>query len=142
MSTTELRTRPGLQIGAVLALAVVVVVPLAVLLREHGPGSMWAGFLIGAAIAFLGFGVALWRTQRHSARTTPADRALLHTGDERDDALLTQALAVVGVVAIPLTGLATIALAVGADTEMVMAILLITEVTVLVVGFAIFNRRS
>lgn len=142
MSTTD-TTAPKATIAWLAGLAAVVGVgvPLALLLRAHGPGSMWVGFVVGAAIALVGFGVAIWRARRPD-RSTPTDRALLHVGDERDDNLVTRSLAVVGLAALPLTGLATVALAVGVEMLAVMGGLLIVEVAVLVGAYAVISRRS
>lgn len=63
-------------------------------------------------------------------------------GDERDGAILTRAAAVVGIAALPLTGLATVALAVGAEMLAVMGALLVTELAILVGAFAVVSRRS
>ncbi|MFD3444700.1 hypothetical protein ACFDTO_08895 [Microbacteriaceae bacterium 4G12] len=84
----------------------------------------------------------MWRLTRRPARATTFERAWTQTGDERDDAVLTRALAVVGLLAIPLTGAATIAIALGASVETVLALLLAAEILVGAVAFAVINRRS
>ena len=73
---------------------------------------------------------------------TTFERAWLQSGDERDDAVLTRSLAVLGLLAFPLTGVAAIAIAVGAHVPMVMCLLLFTQVAVGVVAFGVINRRS
>lgn len=140
MATSERSvSRRGLLTG--LAAGIAAGVPLTLLLREHGPGDMWIGFLGGAVLALVGLAVAAWRAGR-PARSTPADRAFLHVGDERDAAILTRAAAVVGIAALPLTGLATVALAVGAEMLAVMGTLLVTELAILAGSFAVVSRRS
>ncbi len=140
MATSERRaSRRGLLFG--LAAGTAVGVPLTLVLRDHGPGDMWVGFAGGAALALAGLAFAAWRAGRPD-RSTPADRAFLRVGDERDDAILTRAAAVVGVAALPLTALATVALAVGATMLAVMGALLVTEVAILVGTFAVVSHRS
>lgn len=140
-TTTRERSvsRRGLLAG--LTAGVVVGAALTVVLHAYGPGDMWAGFLGGGVLALAGLAVAAWRADRPD-RSTPADRAFLHVGDERDGAILTRAAAVVGIAALPLTGLATVALAVGAEMLAVMGALLVTELAILVGAFAVVSRRS
>lgn len=141
--STERRTRPSLVWGVAIGLAVLaLVVAVGLLLREHGPGNMGNGFLQGAAIGLVGVAVLLWRVTKRPDRTTTFERAWTQTGDERDDAVLTRALAVLGLAAFPLTGTAGIAIAFGAEVEMVVALLLFAEVAVGAVAFAVISRRS
>lgn len=132
-----------LRLSAVLVVAVgiVVVVPGGLYLREHAPGNMGNGFLVGGLLALAAFCLVLYRLARHPERATTAERAWTQQGDERDDAVLTSALAVVGMSALPLTGGATIALALGRDTAMVMALLLVAELLVGAVAFVVQTRR-
>ena len=130
-----------LSAALVVAVGIVIIVPGWLYLREHAPGDMGNGFLVGGLCALTGFGVALYRLARHPDRSTTAERAWTQQGDERDDAVLTSALAVVGITALPLTGAAAIALALDRDTSMVMALLLLTELLVGVVAFTVTVRR-
>lgn len=142
MSTDRRTAMPkALTVGLVLVLVPLVVVT-GLLLIEYGPGNMGAGFLQGAALATVGGVVVLWRVTRRPEKTTTFERAWTQTGDERDDAVLTRALAVLGLVAVPLTGAATIAIALGALVEMVLTLLLFAEILVGAVAFAAINRRS
>ncbi|WP_369130839.1 hypothetical protein [Modestobacter roseus] len=127
----------GLLVGAVTLTAVV---GTGLLLREHGPGNMGNGLLQGGAVGLVLAGVMIWRVSRGRASTF--ERAWTLTGDEREDAVLTRALAVVGLLAFPLTAVATIAIALGALTEMVLFLLLVTEVAVGAVAFLVISRRS
>lgn len=140
-TTTTDRTLSRHALLAGLGAAIGVGVPLALVLKEYGPGNMWIGFSVGATIAVLGFGLAVWRVRRPGGGT-PSDRAFLQVGDERDDALLTRALAVVGLLSLPLTAVATVALAVGLDVLAVMAVLLIVELATLIVAYQVISRRS
>jgi hypothetical protein len=134
------RTRTTLAVGAVLA-ALALVVAAGLLLREHGPGDMGLGLLQGAAAGLVGAAVVTWRVRRRPARATTFERAWTQTGDERDDAVLTRALAVLGLLALPLTGVAAVAIGLGAAVEVVLALLLVTEVAVGAVAFAAVSRR-
>jgi hypothetical protein len=130
-----------------LALAAVLVVLALVtatglLLREYGPGNMGLGFLQGAGVALLGVAVMAWRVRRRPGTATTFERAWTQTGDERDDAVLTRALAVLGLLALPLTGIAAIAIGLGAAVEMVIALLLMAQVVVGASAFAVISRRG
>ncbi|GAB2699908.1 hypothetical protein [Thalassiella azotivora] len=110
------------------------------LLREHGPGNMGNGFLQGAAVGLVGAAVAAWRVGRGSASSF--ERAWTQTGDERDDALLTRALAVVGLLSLPLTAAATVAVGVGADAVVVLGGLVTAFAVVLAASFGVLSRRG
>jgi hypothetical protein len=133
--------KPALALGAAAAgLAVLIAVGL--LLRQHAPGNMGVGFLAGAGVALVGVGVMAWRVSRRPAGASTLERAWTRTGDERDDAVLTRALAVLGLLAFPLTGAAAIAIGLGAAPEMVLTLLLAAEIGVGAVAFAVVDRRS
>ena len=119
-----------------------VVLTLGLLLREHGPGNMGNGLLQGAALGLVLAAVMGWRLARRPERVTTFERAWSQTGDERDDAVLTRALAVLGLAAFPLTAAAAIAIAFGASVEMCLALLLFAEVGVGALAFAVVARRS
>jgi hypothetical protein len=142
MSTRELTpsAKATIAVGCLVVLAMVVVAGL--LLREHGPGNMGAGFLWGAAVGLVGVAIMAWRVGRPGGDATTFERAWLQSGDERDDAVLTRALAVLGLVALPLTGIAAIAIALGAHVAMVMCLLLVAQLAVGAVAFWKVNRQS
>ncbi|WP_111720651.1 hypothetical protein [Homoserinimonas sp. OAct 916] len=143
MSTTNLSaTGRRLIIGATVVVVVVLLVAVGLVLREYGPGNMGNGFLIGAGLAALGAAIAAVRVTLTPTSTTIVERAILQHGDERDDAILTRSLAVVGAVSLPLTGVAGIALALGAPVAVVVALLLAGQIGVLVVAFVIINHRN
>jgi hypothetical protein len=131
----------ALALGLTLTLVAVVVIT-GLLLREYGPGNMGTGFLVGAALALAAGAVVAWRVARTPGRATTFERAWTQTGDERDDAVLTRALAVVGLFSIPLTGAAAIAIGLGAAAEVVLTLLLAAEILIGAVAFAVINRRS
>ncbi|MBJ7453561.1 MAG: hypothetical protein JHC71_15985 [Blastococcus sp.] len=119
-----------------------VVLTLGLLLREHGPGNMGNGLLLGAALGLVLAAVMGWRLVRRPERVSTFERAWSQTGDERDDAVLTRALAVLGLTSFPLTAAAAIAIAFGASVEMCLALLLFAEIGVGALAFAVIARRS
>lgn len=128
--------------GAIgLAIGLVVLVTGALLLREHGPGNMWAGYIAGASVALVAAAFAFWRTWRKPAAATTAERAFTPAADERDKAVLTSAGATLGFVGLPLTGVAAVLIAVGIEPAPVLGILLWTQLAVFVVAFVRANRR-
>lgn len=133
-------TRKAL-VSAMLPTALVAVIATGLLLREHAPGNMGIGFLQGAAIGLLAVGVGAWRLRRTPERATTFERAWSQTGDERDDAVLTRSLAVLGLLSFPLIGAAVIAIGLGGAAEMVLTLLLLAELAVGAVAFAVNNRR-
>ncbi|QFG67478.1 hypothetical protein [Ornithinimicrobium pratense] len=142
MWTRELTARQ--KTGTLLSVLIllVVVVGVGLLLREHGPGNMGTGFLQGAAVGLVAFAVVLWRVSRAPDKASSFERAFTSSGDERDDDLLTRALAVLGLAAFPLTGAAAVAIGLGAEVAMVMFFLLIAQLAVGVVAYVVIARRS
>lgn len=110
-------------------------------LQQHAPGNMGKGFIAGGLGALSAFLVMLWRSQARPHRATTFERGFTQTGDERDDAILTRAFAVLGLCALPLTGGATIALALGADVAMVMACLLFGQIAIGAGAFVVISKR-
>ncbi|MGC4790616.1 hypothetical protein ACLQ22_22655 [Micromonospora sp. DT178] len=133
--------RRALALGVGMAI-VALLIAVGLLLREHAPGNMGVGFLLGAAVGLIGVAVMAWRLSRRPDRTTAFERAWSQSGDERDDAVLTRALAVLGLLALPLTGAAGIAIGLGAAVEMMLALLILAEILVGATAFAVINRRS
>ncbi len=125
-------------LGVVLGLVTVTVV----LLREHAPGNMVPGFLVGLGIGVAGALVMAWRVLRRPERASTFERAWTQTGDEREDTLLTRALAVVGLVSLPLVGIATLVIGFGAEPAMVMTLLMGTLFITGGTSFAVLNHRS
>ncbi len=135
-STTR---KAGVAAAMVVGLALVIVTGL--LLREHGPGNMGTGLLVGAAVGLVAAGIGVWRVTRRPDAATTFERAWMQTGDERDDAVLTRALAVLGLASFPLTAVTAIAMGFGTPAEMAIALLLLAEIGVGAVAFAVADRR-
>lgn len=127
--------------GLVLA-GLTVLIVTGLLLQEYGPGNMGSGFLAGGAVGIVAALVGLWRITRRPDSATTFERAWTQTGDEREDAVLTRSLAVLGLLSFPLTAAAAIAIGLGAAVEMILALLLLAEILVGAVAFAVINRRS
>lgn len=119
-----------------------VILAVALILREHGPGNMGNGMLVGAGLALAAAAVVFARIQLGPEQATTFERAWTQTGDERDDAVLTRSLAVVGLLSLPLTGLAAVVVALGVDPEMALALLLFGLIGILAVAFTVIHRRS
>lgn len=142
MSTDRYTARQRASLFGLASAGLIVLIVTGLLLREYGPGNMGVGFLVGAALALVAAAVGWWRVKQHPERSTTFERAWTQTGDERDDSVLTRALAVLGLVSLPLTGVATIAIGLGATTEMILALLLFAEFAVAAMAFQVINRRS
>lgn len=125
-------------LGVILGLVAVTVV----LLREHAPGNMIPGFLVGLGIGIAGALVMAWRVLHRPERASTFERAWTQTGDEREDTLLTRSLAVVGLACLPLVGIATLAIGFGAEPPMVMTLLMGTLFVTGVGSFAVFSHRN
>lgn len=125
-----------------LAAGAAVIVPLGLLVRDIGPGNMGNGMLVGGALALLGFALAAWRVWFRPDSASSLDRAMVGGGDERDEVVLASALAVSGVTALPLSGLAAVAIALNLRADVVMAVLVFAQAAVLVVAFLVQLRRA
>lgn len=141
MSMTEFTTRHKATALFLFMVFMAAVVGMGLLLQARGPGNMGTGFLQGAGVGLLVSLVVLWRIVRHPERATTFERAFTQTGDERESALLTEALAVLGLAAFPLTAGAAIAIGLGAEVSMVLFFLLMAQLAVGVVAFVTISRR-
>lgn len=142
MSTRELTARQRATVLLSVMVLVAALVSVGLLLQEHGPGNMGTGFLQGAGVALVASAVVFWRVSRHPQRATTFERAFTQAGDERDDALLTQALAVLGLASFPLTSAAVVAIGLGADVPMMLFFLLVAQLGVGTTAFAVIAGRS
>ena len=140
MSRTELTSRQKVYglLGAMAVLAVVI--GLGLLLRARAPGNMGVGFLQGAAVGVLAVIVMAWRLTRDPDGATTFERAFTQQGDEREDEVLTRALAVLGLLSFPLTSAAVIAIGLGAEVPMILFFLLIAQLLVGAAAFVTYSR--
>lgn len=142
MSTRELTARQRATVLLSVMVLVAALVSVGLLLQEHGPGNMGTGFLQGAGVALVASAVVFWRVSRHPQRATTFERAFTQAGDERDDALLTRTLAVLGLAAFPLTSAAAVAIGLGADVPMMLFFLLVAQLAVGTTAFVVIAGRS
>lgn len=142
MSTDVITPTQKVRITVLMVAGMTVLIVTGLLLQKYGPGNMGLGMLAGGAVGLAGAGVALWRVTRRPGSATTFERAWTATGDERDSAVLTRSLAVLGLAAFPLTAVAAIAIGFGALVEMMLALLLIAEIAVGAVAFLVINRRN
>lgn len=112
------------------------------LLLAYGPGDMGKGFAVGGAISLSVFAFAVWRVARNPTDASSFERAFTGAGDERDRAVAQKASAVVGLVSIPATGIAAMAVAMGAGADVVLGVLIYSLLAVAVVSTIGAARRS
>lgn len=142
MSRTEMTSRQKATTLVIAAIGLVTLASAGLLLREYAPGSMGTGFLGGAGVAIVAVLIMRWRVTRDPGHATSFERAYTSHGDERDDAILTKALAVLGLLSLPLAGMAGIAMGLGADPMMVLVLLMAAELLTGVIAYAVHSRRN
>jgi hypothetical protein len=103
---------------------------------------MVSGFLVGLVLGSTSPAPLPWpaRAPRPDQAST-FERAWTQTGDERENTLLTRALAVVGLVSLPLTGAATLFIGFGAEAPMVMTLFMGALFVTGISTFAILDHR-
>lgn len=140
MSKTETdsaRSRLALFIG--FAVAIVVLVAGGLVLRAYGPGNMGNGFMAGGGVALVAVAIAGVRVM--AGRGSTFERAYTQMGDERDDLVLTRALAVVGITSIPLVAAGLVVVAIGLDPIITIGVLFAVLLAVAALSFVVINRR-
>ena len=126
---------------AVLSGAVAIVALYAVL-AGRAPGDAAEGALAGGGSVLLAACVARWRTVRRARTAGTAARIGGGALDERDNHVLTRTLAVVGVVAIITSALASAAGMVGADATVVVGAVPFVLLAALGITFVVVDRRT
>ncbi|MBI9115640.1 hypothetical protein [Sanguibacter suaedae] len=124
--------------------AIVFTVSLWLLLHSQDSSSarsMGNGVLVGGAAGFVAAVVGVWRAYRRRDSSTTADRVFAREADERDLTVWRSATSAVGIAALPLTATAAVVLQLGVPVAAVMAVLLISELLVLVGAFLVADRR-
>ncbi len=142
MWTRDLSTNQKAAAFVLIAFLLAVLIGVGLLLQEYGPGNMGIGLLQGAGVGLVVCAIVGWRVTGHPERAMTFERAFTQAGDERDDALLTRSLAVLGLAALPLTGVAAIAIGFGADVAMILFFLLMAQLAVAAISFAVIARRT
>lgn len=145
MSNRDIKSLDARQFGVVLTVAMAAAVSVigagSLLLTRYGPGNMGRGFAVGGGVMTLAMLVAAIRV-RHTQKSTLAERALTGTGDEREQRITERALALLGLVSVPLVGVAACAIAIGAAPDMTLALLLWALLAVLVLAHVTYAKRS
>ncbi|SDD62190.1 hypothetical protein SAMN05216410_3585 [Sanguibacter gelidistatuariae] len=134
--------RPIVKAAFGLVAGIAVLVPLVVLLVNKAPGNMGAGAAFGGGFVLIAFTIAAWRTARRPDKTTTFERSVTGSADERDRLVATKAAAVLGVASLPITGIATSAVAMGAPATATLGITLYTLLAIAVVSFIVVSRRT
>ncbi len=141
MLTTEMTSRQKAIALLAAAIGLTLLVGVGLLLRENAPGNMGNGFLVGGGVALIAALIMGWRVTHAPSSATTFERAFTQHGDERDDAVLTRALAVLGLLSLPLTGAAAIAIALGAEVAMILVLLMAAQALTGVIAFTVNARR-
>jgi hypothetical protein len=124
--------------------AIVFTVSLWLLLHSQDSSSarsMGNGVLVGGAAGFVAAVVGVWRAYRRRDSSTTADRVFAREADERDLAVWRSATSAVGIAALPLTAITAVVLQLGVPVAAAMAVLLISELLVLIGAFLVADRR-
>jgi len=129
---------------AAFAAGTAAVIAIALVLRAYGPGNMWKGAISGGVATLIILAIVTWRSAKRPEKSTTADRAtaLWDAADERDLRIRTNTAAILGYLTLPITALAAVVLAIGVDTEMVMAILIFLQIGIAIIAFTVENRRN
>lgn len=129
---------------AAFAAGTAAVIAISLVLRAYGPGNMWKGAISGGVATLIVLAIVTWRSAKRPEKATTADRAtaLWDAADERDLRIRTNTAATLGYLTLPITALAAVVLAIGVDTEMVMAILIFLQIGIAIIAFALENRRN
>lgn len=138
---TDPRARMRIKLVAGPGAAVVVLVTGTLLLSHYGSRSLTAGFATGGLVVVLAALVTGWRAVRHADRVGSFARVVVGLGDERDQRLLTESLAVVGVASLPLTAVVTLMVALGVPAEPALAALVWVLLGLLITTAVIITRR-
>lgn len=142
MSTPETTRRRKAFALLLVAVGLTAVIGVGLLLQEYVPGNMGTGFLVGVGVAIVAVLIMGWRVTHSPSGATAFERAWTSHGDERDDAVLTSALAVIGLLSLPLTGVAAVAIGLGADVAMVLFLLMAAELLTGVIAYTVTARRN
>lgn len=143
MNTKTTKRQQAIILVSAFGAGVVALVILALVLYNYGPGNMWLGAIGGGTVTLLALAVATWRVLRRPDSSNLVDRTIAvgAARDERDQAILRNAFAILGYFALPLTMVAAVALAIGAPLLPTITILLFSQIATGVGGFIYQARR-
>ena len=140
MTRTETRRRLAWVAGMTLAVVLVVVGYL--LLEPRAPGNAAGGFLTGGLTTLVALAAARWWHARRGVEAGSTARWAAGVPDERDDRILTRALAVVGYVAILGSAIGAALVLGGAPADVVATALPMLLLATLAVASVVIARRS
>lgn len=143
MSTTD-PVRKAVRTSWPVRVAVVVAVLLAgaAALAASGRTDTASGMLCGGGATLLVAAIVRRRALRAPTSAGSAGRLTAGRADERDEAILRGALAWVGIVAILGTTACSLAVALGADAQVALSVLLYGLLATGIVAFALLARRG
>ncbi|HEX2855982.1 MAG TPA: hypothetical protein VHO26_00680 [Propionibacteriaceae bacterium] len=139
-STTARKTTAAWFVGVAVGLVICLALALAVGLAGNPDAA--AGILTGGVGVVVLAGWARWRTVRAFDRTGTAARIAAGRPDERDLRVHQATLAVVGVIAILLSGLASAATFLSVDATVIVRVMPFVLVATMLVSFVVVDRRS
>ena len=146
MSTPELsRSRLSLVLLVGGLSGAVAIVTFWLALRSSGSDaaqSMAKGALIGGGVATPLMLLAVWRAHRRPDRASASERIVAGRADERDRLVWRRSTSILGIFSVPLTIVAAVAASLGAPVDAVMALLLWSQLILLIVAVLVVNRRS
>lgn len=143
MSTNNLtpaRRRTGALLG--ISCGLVVMVTIWLLFRAKLPGNMATGILVGGLTVLVIFAFASWRAARNPSGVSSFERTVAAAGDERDKSVQEKTFALMGVFSVPVMSAAGIALALDASVDVVVGIMMWSQILVGVVSFIVINKKN
>jgi hypothetical protein len=142
MSTTDAIRRANLGWYLGVATGVAIALGLAIAVGSAGHQDTAAGIAVGGMVTVALAVVGRWRSTRVADRAGTAARIAAGRPDERDIRVHHATLAVVGVVAIILSGLASAATFLDVDGTAIVRSMPFALVITMVVAFVLIDRRS
>lgn len=142
MSTTDITHKTTMAWFIGLAAAVVVCLGLALAVNASGEPATAAGIVTGGMFAVIVAALGRWRTGRAAERSGVATRIAAGRLDERDVRVHQGTLAIVGVVAIILSGFASAATFMDVDAAALLHAMPFALLLTTVVAFVVVNRRT
>jgi hypothetical protein len=125
-----------------IAAAVVVDLGLALVIDSAGHPDAAAGIVVGGMLVVALAAVGRWRSNRAADAAGPAARIAAGRADERDLRVRQSALAVVGKLALGLSGFASAATFLNVDATVLLRTMPFVLVVAMAAAFVVVDRRS
>lgn len=125
-----------------IAAAVVVDLGLALVIDSAGHSDAAAGIVVGGMLVVALAAVGRWRSNRAADAAGPAARIAAGRADERDLRVRQSALAVVGKLALGLSGFASAATFLNVDATVMLRTMPFVLVVAMAAAFVVVDRRS